>query len=66
MKRKFQRAVAWAVIALLALAVIVDAAMMLGFSRGIQYAYNAFFFIVALPGLLSIALKDIDHGMEIH
>ena len=62
MTRPISRAIAWLLIVLLGIAVIIDAAMLLGFTRCVQYAYNAFFFIVALPGLLIIALKDHCHA----
>ena len=58
MKRKTFRAFCWALIVLLALVVITDALCALGLSRGWQYAYNAFFFFFALPGLLAGAMGD--------
>lgn len=54
MKRKL----AWSLIVLLALGVITDALLAIGLSRAWQYIYNAAFFLVALPGLLSVALGD--------
>lgn len=58
MKRKLFRAFCWALIALLAVGIITDALCTLGLSRGWQYAYNAFFFLLALPGLLAGAIGD--------
>ena len=58
MKRKFIKALCWAIIALLAVGIITDALCALGLPRGWQYAYNAFFFLLALPGLLAGALGD--------
>lgn len=53
MKRKF---LSWLFIVLLALVVVMDGICALGLSRGWQYIYNAFFFLLALPLLLAGAL----------
>lgn len=47
----------------LTLGVIFDGMRLLGFSQGIQYAYNIGYFVVALPAL--IASSDLpDKVME--
>lgn len=48
----------WLFIVLLALVVVMDGICAIGLSRCWQYLYNAFFFLLALPLLLTGALKD--------
>lgn len=58
MKRKLFCTLCWVLVVILAIAVITDALCALGLSRGWRYAYNAFFFFFALPGLLAGAMGD--------
>ena len=63
--KKTRKFLCWSLIVLLALVVITDALCALGLPRGWQYAYNAFFFLLALPGLLAGALRDKEAKMEV-
>lgn len=58
MKHYITKILAWVFIALFALVLIVDGLCLLGLPRAWQYLYNGCFFIVILPFLLSIALRD--------
>lgn len=58
MKHYITKLLCWALILLLGIGVITDALLGLGLSRGWQYLYNAFYFFIALPGLLVGALRE--------
>ena len=57
MRRKIIRAIAWAVLIVTALGVITDAMLLFGLTRGIQYAYNAAFFLLVLPCFVFVIYK---------
>ena len=58
MNHKSLRALAWTLIVLLGLGVVTDFLCVLGLVRGWQYIYNAFYFCVALPCLIGVAMRD--------